>query len=227
MKPKSKEKQQAQSLRRKGFFVTEIAQKLKVSKSSVSLWVRNIKINNKDKYNKRLKKGVLFRQQFATECLKSKYKKIREQSQDEGRKKAQEKDWKHAFMCGLFWGEGSKNRNTVQISNCDVNIIKCFIDFLKHYFNLKQENFKIHIHCHLNNGLSVEDIVEYWSKKLSLNKNCFGKTTIVAENNKKRFKTNNHPYGICHAYVLKTSIAQHLFGAIKEYSGDNSDKWLN
>ncbi len=59
MKPKTTEQARARKLRSKGFSIKEIAEKLKISKGSVSIWVRNITLDHtqKQRLSKREKLG--------------------------------------------------------------------------------------------------------------------------------------------------------------------------
>jgi hypothetical protein len=39
----------------------------------------------------------------------------------------------------LYWAEGGKTRNDIRFSNGDVELLKFFLNFLRKYFNIKEE----------------------------------------------------------------------------------------
>ena len=65
----------------------------------------------------------------------------------------------------------------------------------------------------------------YWKKFLDLKDSAFRKPTIKANYYSRR--KLKHPYGICTVIMCKTFIAQELYGAIKEFIRDDTDRWLN
>lgn len=218
MKSKEKEKKQCRKLRRQGLSLNKIAEQVGVSKSSVSLWVRDISLTNEQKEKLQLRDNAYIKH---SENFRNK----RREFQKEGRKNCNKFDSDYAFGCALFWGEGNKNKNCVRITNSDEKMLIFFVKFLKKYFQVKKEDFSIYIQYYENDDLSFDEICNYWCNTLSLPKTCLRKATM-----KGKYYTNaknKHPYGICSVCVQSTEIAMKLFGSIKEYVGDSSEeKWL-
>jgi hypothetical protein len=147
--------------------------------------------------------------------------------QEEGRIKAKEKEYLHAVGCMLYWGEGTKGRNTVAFANSDPNMIVLFKSFLDAYFSLGNSNYSIR--CKLYTDIhSQEDIEEYWLKVLKLPRSCLRASTVnyYARHSKDK-RRGMLEYGCCTLVVHNTQIVQHIFGAIQEYGGFKNDKWLD
>lgn len=79
--------------------------------------------------------------------------------------------------------------------------------------------------CYLNNGISQEDIENFWMEVLNLPGECLRKTTV-----NQPISSQQHGrkllYGTCDVAVLETRIVQHVFGAIQEYTGIEKPEWL-
>ena len=116
----------------------------------------------------------------------------------------------------LFWAEGGKIKNSVSFANCDVNMLKLFIRFLKEIFHITNDKITIRINCFMKEGQSFDDIKEYWKNSLDIDGAKFGKPTIKISK-----QVNN--YGVCSIIVYSTEIVQKIFGAIQEYGGFNNN----
>jgi transposase-like protein len=234
---RDKEQKEAKRLRKEfGYSIKEIAQELNVAKSSVSLWVRNIPLTEgqKEALEKRVKANQsVFVQRYSSRHLwgntyvRAKHLKIRKKYQEEGRKIAGLKNPLFYMGCGLYWGEGSKCKNSVQMSNSDIDLIKIFLKFLRDFFDVKDETISLTINCYDNNGISVEKIETYWVDNLNLSKKCLRKT-IVNKYSKfsARKKIGKLPYGTAKLAVHRTDILHKIYGAIQAIGGFEREKWL-
>jgi len=217
MKAKIKEKAECRKLRKQGMSLRNISKQIKVSKGSVSIWVRDIDLTNKQK------KKLQFRDKAYINHSEN-FRNKRREYQQQGREKARTEDQYYAFGCALFWGEGSKCKNYVRLVNSDPKLMSFFINFLRKYFSVANEDVALTFQYYLDNGLTLEEIQTYWCNQLKLPKSCLRKCTLKS----KYYSTSKikHPYGICSIAIGNTQIAQQIFGSIKEYVNDNSDKWL-
>lgn len=226
---KVKEKEEAKRLRKEeGMSVKKIARQLGVSKGTVSRWVRDIQLTDDQKAALLLNNKMLLSQFNGPEKIREKALERRKQYQEEGKLLARQKDIDYACGCMLFWAEGSKRRNTVIISNTDVDLLIVFVKFLKKYFNCKNEDFTISVMAHLNNGLTIDDINQYWLKELELPESCVRKFTVTTKYySKSSSKSNVHKYGCCKVVICSTKIVQTIYGSIQEIAGIKNSKWLS
>jgi DNA-binding transcriptional MerR regulator len=225
---KLKQKEKARNLRKQGFSIREIEKELKISRASASLWVRDIKLSEQQQTDlgKRSKNKIIKHIYKLAEDRRNKFLLKREIYQQEGRKlvKNCEKDFIAGVM--LYWAEGAKSRNSLGLANTDPELMSFYIKFIRKFFNPNEDKFKLRIRWFSNNGLSYNEIKNFWIKKLNLNdkqikdsKDIHGKTNNCSQIGK-------FPYGIVVLEVHDTSIIQKIYGAIQEYVGFNNSKWV-
>jgi hypothetical protein len=135
---KTAEKKLAQELRRKGHSMKMIERELGVARSTVSLWVREIELTDQQHADIALR-GATAGSKARSACFRAR----RRGFQEEGRAVARRGEPLHAAGCMLHWAEGSKHRNSVQLSNSDPAMIELFARFLRHYFDVPDESLRL------------------------------------------------------------------------------------
>jgi len=158
-------KEKSVSLRKEGYSLKEISDKLKIAKSTSSLWLRNIKLG--EKAIRRLRqKGLLA--QYKTSL---RWQKKREKEKTELKKKALEffkklkKDpLQFKVYCSLlYWCEGTKRVNEgVRFINSDPTLIRTFLTLFRKSFEIDERKFRIGLHLHQYHNEKLQK--EYWSK---------------------------------------------------------------
>lgn len=223
MKLQSKEK--AVEMREKGFSIPFIATALNVSKSSVSIWVRDIALTEKQKsaLSERCKIAGNHNGERISEAARDRRRKW----QENGRKLAKKKEADFIAGCMLYWGEGSKTKNSVQLVNSDINLLRVFLRFLHKYFSITNNDVIWSVNCRLDCGLSQEQIEKYWETELDLFSGNKRKGTLKSDYYPAKQSVTKLPYGVCSINVHKTEIVQAIFGAIQEYGGFDCEKWLD
>ncbi|MGH3132336.1 MAG: hypothetical protein ACRDNY_01085, partial [Gaiellaceae bacterium] len=92
-----------------GRSVKEIAKMVGASQSSVSVWVRDVIVDEPQR------QALVARARTRRNQSRSEYFRARRQPfQEEGRILARRGDPLHVAGCMLYWAEGSKSRNAVQ-----------------------------------------------------------------------------------------------------------------
>jgi AcrR family transcriptional regulator len=138
------ERNEARRLRREqGLSLKEIAASLGVAKSSVSLWVRDIELTPEQHRRLAAQNRMHPRQLLARAALIEKHRARRFAAQAEGRSYAKHGDPFHAAGCMLYWAEGSKARNSVEITNADPEVLRFFVRFIRTYFGVADEAFAV------------------------------------------------------------------------------------
>jgi predicted transcriptional regulator len=203
---------QARKLRCEGKSINLIAKQLGVSKSSVSLWVKDINLTEEQKIKLTEAKSYNFK--YGTnETKKQNALNQRQSFQEIGKLKANEKNLLHCMGCMLFWAEGSKHKNKITFTNSDVNMMKLFVKFLKESLQVQNEQISILINCYLHEHKEIEKVNNFWIQELDLEGAYFIKPTIKITQE----PINNN--GVCSITVHSTKLAQQLYGAIQEYAG--------
>jgi hypothetical protein len=127
----------------------------------------------------------------------------------------------------LYWAEGSKERNTLGLSNSDPEVLRFFLSFLRRHFEVPDEKVRLQCNLFADHLESQEAIERFWLDLLDLPPTCLTKSivnTYSKYSQKKRL--NRLPYGTCRLSVHSTAIVQHIYGAIQEYAGFDRPEWL-
>jgi hypothetical protein len=214
---KTSERDLARKLRSEGLSVREIERLVGVARSTASLWVRDIELTPEQREALRVRpRGV-----------RTDFRRKREQYQEAGRATARRGHVLHAIGCMLFWAEGSRTVNSVQITNSDPALLRVCARFLRHYFAVPDEKFRVWCNLFADHIERQREVEQFWLDELELPRSCLRKSTVnVYSRYSKRRRLNKLPYGTCRLIVCDVRIAQHLYGAIQEYGGFDRPEWL-
>lgn len=226
---KLSEQIKAKELRKQGMSIGSIAEKLAVSKSSVSLWTKEIVLTEKQLEKLKQDNPILNNQMKGAMAMKEKHRLIRQDAQAKGKKKASENDPLHIMGCMLYWGEGNKyqRNSSVGLSNSDPALIKTFYTFLVETMNVEKHNILLSCQWYSDNGLTEEEVQDYWITLLGLDKKClrsFQKDNISAQS--KSLKFNRNPYGTARIMVHSVTLLHEILGAIQEYGEFENPSWV-
>jgi hypothetical protein len=221
---KTEEREQARRLRREGKSVTELAATLGVSRSSISLWVRDIELT--EEQHKALRRRMGGRIDGSRVNAENALER-RRQEQASGRAAARVGDLSHAAGCMLFWAEGSRDRNVVKFTNSDPAMVAFFLNFLRRSFGISNEKVALTCNLFADHAERQAEIEDFWVARLGLSRSNLRKSTVNRYSKYSQKKRRNKlPYGTCRLCVYDTSVAQHLYGAIQEYAGFEREEWL-
>lgn len=153
-------------LRKRGYSLNEIATRLKISKSTSSLWLKNVELDNAGKA--RIKKIRKLGRTKATKTIKDRVASRRKVFDNSSSKilselKISENPSLSKVLCSLlYWGEGAKTGYRVAFINSDPLMIATFINLFRLSFALDESKFRalVHIHEYHNEN----EIKNYWSK---------------------------------------------------------------
>jgi hypothetical protein len=127
----------------------------------------------------------------------------------------------------LHWAEGSKSRNVVALTNSDPDMLAVFVRFMRRCYGVGDEQFALAVNCHLNNGLSFEEIERWWLHRLALPAACRRGASVNRPSRASRWRRNVLLYGTARVCVYSTFIVQSIYGAIQEYAGIDRAEWLD
>jgi len=206
---KTKEKNEVLKLRRKGKSIIDISKKIDVSKSTVSVWCRDIKLTKEQIENlrqRKIKGGYAGRMKGARMQYERRIKKIKDYEK-KGVKEIGKLSDRDLLIAGLalYWGEGSKKTRRVSFSNSDPKIIKFIIKILRKVFKIKKDRLSAYIGINRIHKDRVEEVEDYWSKITGISRNQFTKTTLIKSKNKKRYSNFAVHYGTITIIVKKSS----------------------
>lgn len=184
---KFQDKIQAIELRKNGLSYSEILKKINVSKSTLSLWLRNIELSDDQQHHL----YVTLRQQNAYKLARGRReakiklsKKIIKEATAEFIKVKNDAEFVSGLM--LYWAEGDKAETTemVKFTNSDPAMIKFMMGWFRKICTVPENKFRIALHIHSLH--CRKDLEVYWSKTTSVPLFQFNKTQIKQTTLKQR-----------------------------------------
>lgn len=212
---KLNEKKLALEMRRKGNSLNEIASFLKVSKGSVSAWVKHIQLTSpqlkKVSLNGRSVASIEKRRLSRMQNEQQKRLKLMESAGNEINNISIEE--LKILGISLYWAEGGKTKNMVRVSNSDPAIIKLMMRFFREICLVDEKKFKVQIHTHSH--LNVREAEDYWSKVTKIPNNQFFKT-YTKPSKASLGKKDSLPFGTVQVYVCDTKLFLKIMGWIEK-----------
>ena len=150
------EQRQARQLRRAGLPLAEIAAALGVSKSSVSLWVRDVEFAGP------VVRPIRGRRRDPNALQRRKQGEI-ERLLEEGRARVGRLSEREFLVAGvaLYAGEGAKRDGAVKFANSDPRMVAFFCSWLRHFFPIDESRLRVHLYLH--QGLDLAAAIAFWS----------------------------------------------------------------
>lgn len=205
---KETNKNLARRLRQEGKSYSEILKLIKVSKSTISLWLRDMPLSEKQKKQmegrtKSRYAGSKARQQTRINVTKEIIENSKKESTDLLGNKL--------FLSGLmlYWAEGTKRgQEAVIFSNSDPNMIRLMMEWFRKVCQVKEERFRIQVHIH--SLLSRNEIKKYWSEVTGVSLNQFHK--LIVKKTSLKHRKNALYDGTCCIRVCDRNLFRKIMG---------------
>lgn len=221
-----KDRFKAQELRKQGLSYREILQIISVSKSTISLWCRDIRLTEKQKLrllNKKQfgqRKGSLVAAENKRRARIERTKKIRALAKKNvGRIANRDK-----FIAGiaLYAAEGTKGDGKAAFANSDPQLIKFMMDWFLIFAKVPVRKLRGAIWLH--EGLSEVSAKKFWSDLTGIPHNQFHKTYVAKiKNESKKIRKNIHQYGVFAIKFSDSEIHRKIMGWIYAAFGGKID----
>lgn len=217
--PRLKEKFfEAQSFRKKGFSLKEISGKLGISKSTASIWLRDILLSEKAEL--RLAERITQGQIISAKKRKARTDEIRRIYFENGLKLVKETSRQHKdkrtskiFCAILYWCEGAKfDGGGIQFTNSDPNLIRTFVRLMRHAFRVDESKFRVSLHVH--NYHSISRQIKFWQGVTGIPNSQFFRP-YKKINSGKRLKLDYQ--GCVNIKYYDSDIARQLLGVGKAF----------
>lgn len=212
-----KDREKAIILRKQGKSYSQIKKALKVSKSTLSLWLRNYPLSKqrirelRDWNEQRIEK---FR-----ETMRRKREKRLKETYKIQKKIILPLNKREFFLAGLFlyWGEGTKCRPAgLSVSNTDPSIIQFFMHWLNKSLHIPKKKIKVYLH--LYNDMDINKEIEYWSKLLKIPITQFARPYIKNTSSARINHKGGFGHGTCCMGINSVSFAEQIFMGLKVIS---------
>ena len=208
---KRREQHRARKMREEGASIKEITVALGVAKSSVSVWVREIKLTPQQKRRLSEKGHALevIEKRRATRLRNEKARK--QEAVDAAAAKICRLSKRELLLFGVaaYWGEGTKKPNSVEFCNSDPRFIQIMMRFFKDVCSVPRHKFRgrVQLHAHLD----AAEAEKYWSRISGIPLAQF-QTTAQQRNTASKNKKDTLPLGTFMIGVYDTGLALKLQG---------------
>lgn len=211
-------KSQAIKMRKNGTSTREVERVLKIPRSTLSGWFKNIKLTKTQKrkldtnWRNALidarKKAVIWHNHQKELRIKDAHEKATETL---NKIDIDDKNVLELALAMLYLGEGAKTQTTSMV-NSNSQIIKFFIKSLHKIFKVEKNDLNYELH--LRSNQNEIDAIDYWAKELGINK---GRFTFVKD--KRIAKTATYPNykGVCVVNCGRIAIQRRLVHLGQEF----------
>ncbi len=207
-------KAKALKLRARGMSYNQIKLSIKVSKSTLSLWLREYPL--KPEQMRLLRDFSEVRIEKFRQTMLGKREKRFEGIYKEEKAKQLPLSERELFIAGLFlyWGEGTKDlRYPLALYNTNPQIIKFGLGW--YVKGLKLPLSKINIQLHLYSDMNIREEMKYWSKELKVPLSQFPKPYIKKSKKSDINRKGSFGHGTCGWVVHDVRLKERVMAAIK------------
>jgi len=216
------EKDKALKLRQKGESINEIAKRLDIPKSTVSVWCRDIQLTpnqiarlTKKQESESYKGRVKFLERIRKERL-DQVSKLRE----EGLREIGKISKRDLFIAGIamYCSEGvtSSNSDEVSFSNSDPGMILLMLKWFKEVCSVLNNQVVIQIRVNKIHKHRIKEIENYWSNLTKIPLSQFTKTILIKSKSKKVYPEGDTYYGTIRIKIRRgTQLRRKINGWIE------------
>jgi transcriptional regulator with XRE-family HTH domain len=187
---KVEEKQKARSLRKGGMSILDIATKLGVAKSSVSIWCRDISLTEEQIQNlhESMVCGSYAGRLAGAHLQREKKEKQIQKSAIQAAHDIQTVKDRDLFLLGLglYWGEGDK-KSTVRFFNSDPQAVRIMMRWFRETLHIAEPDFMMYLNLNEAHAYRTKEIIVYWSKVTGVPVKQFRKPSLVRVVQKKKY----------------------------------------
>lgn len=212
-------KQKAVALRRLGLSLGEIAKKVSVSKSTVSLWSRDVLLTRRQLRvleQKMIQGRIAGRIKAAEFNHKKKIDTIKQYNED-GIQNVGKLTHKELLIAGiaLYWGEGSKT-DKLSFVNSDPSLIMFMYFWFQKVMNIEKQDFMPRVFINKSHKNRINKVIDYWSNLLQLPREQFGNPTLLKIKQKKIYPNHDQYYGMLALRIRNsTNLKYRILGLVE------------
>ena len=199
---------------------SEIKNRLGVSKSTLSYWLRDLPLSeekikklqkagwqkseaSRERYRNTMKAKETLKENAEYQRYLSKFQKLSDDS---------------IFTAGLmlYHAEGGKNvRSRIALANTDPDLIKFFVKWVVKFLDVNKKDIRFQLHLYENMDIEKEE--KFWYNELEISRNQIYKLSV------RKIKPGSFTYkdsvrhGTCSVYVFGVEKKRRLSAAIKAF----------
>jgi hypothetical protein len=198
------EQERARAMRAEGMTLVDIAAALGVSKSSVSVWVRDVPFTPSPR-----RTGPKRRTHPAAVA---KLAEIEELDAD-GRAMIGTLE-RRAFLAAgvaLYAGEGSKGDGKVLFANTDARMVAFFCAWLRRFFEIDESRMRARVYLH--EGLDLDAAEEFWSRVSAVPRSQFREPYRARSD--ATIRHAKHEHGCAYVYYCCSTTHRRIMGLVR------------
>ncbi len=205
---------EARKLRReKGLSIKEIAEKVSVCKSTVSLWCRDIELTPlqirrlEEKERDGRLKGRLKGAWVQKERRLKRIRRIHNHAKRDIKKLNKE----GLFLAGvaLYWAEGHKKQHRIGFANSDPKMILFFLKWLQEICKIPKSRLKCHVGINQIHKKRIGEVETYWTELTGIPKSQFNRPSLKKIDSKKIYRNIKNHYGTFNIRVTRSTNLHH------------------
>ncbi|MDD4531023.1 MAG: helix-turn-helix domain containing protein [Candidatus Gracilibacteria bacterium] len=214
------EKSIAIKLRKQGKSYSQISGELNVPKSTLSVWLKDVKISleAKNKIQERIKstslEKLIERNKNRPKIIEIQHNKLREAAKIESKKYLKDP----LFIAGLslYWGEGYKRGaegskwKSIDFTNSDSEMIQVMVKFFVKFFKITPKEMRAQIMLHDSSKTTIT--INYWSKITGIPAENFIKTCHSISSASKLRVAKKLEFGTIHLRINDVKMFFRLIG---------------
>jgi hypothetical protein len=205
------EREKAIQLRNKGLAFSDIRNQIKVSKSTLSYWLRAIPYTPTAAVSDRRRLASIQNGQVLRKRKMERVGGIKNEAKQEIEKIGLAELQLLGIMA--YWAEGSKTLDSlVQFTNADPDFIKFALRWLREVCDVKEAKLRVHLRIHPD--VDKKTAEDYWAKVTNIPLTQFHKTTAKVSGSGGR-KYNKLGNGIATITVCDTNLYYKIIGWIE------------
>ena len=200
---KLSERAKARELRAEAWTLADISAELGVSKSSVSLWVRDVEFQPRPRRTARRRGPNILQRRKAAEI---------ERLQAEGLSRLGALS-EQAFLAAgaaLYAGEGTKLDGKLLFANSDRHMVTFFCAWLRRFFEIDESRLRVRVYLH--EGLDLDAAQSFWSGVTGIPLEQFGKAYRAKPD--AGIRHNKHEHGCVYVGYCSTKIHRAIIGLV-------------
>jgi hypothetical protein len=203
------ERQQARQLRRAGLPLAELAARLGVARSSVSVWVRDVEFEplpTPPGGRRRAPNALQRRRQAEIERLV-----------EEGRARIGRLSEREFLIAGvaLSAGEGAKRDRAVKFANTSPQMIAFYCAWLRRFFEIDERRLRVRLYLH--DGLDLAAAISFWSERTGIPPSQFQKPYRAVVDS--TIRTSKHVHGCVSIDYSCSATHRSIMGLVRALLG--------
>ena len=210
---KKLERRKAIELRKQGKSYSQIKKVLKVSKGTLSCWLRDYPLSKQR--IRELRDWNEQRIESYRQTMQQKREKRLNDSLEKARNELLPISKKELLIAGLFlyWGEGLKNlQGAVSISNTDPSVLKFTIFWLTQILKIPKKKLKFMLHLYKDMDIEKEHC--FWSKELKIPLSQFNRP-YIKQTTTQAIDHSGFKHGTCKISVHDVRLKEQIMMSIK------------